>query len=106
MVGKKCFYKVILRGSETSVQVDDQGALCSSKGGEVNIAINMEYRQVSYPINILQREKNFDDKNCSTNKNFEAQYFHLLTYMGVFDLVFVSSVLPQLPADCNKWGLL
>ena len=39
------------------MQVDDQGALCSSKGGEVNIAINMEYRKVSYPINILQREK-------------------------------------------------
>ena len=31
---------------------------------------------------------------------------YLLTYMGVFDLAFVSSVLPQLPADCNKWGLL
>ena len=31
---------------------------------------------------------------------------YLLTYMGVFDLAFVSCVLPQLPADCNKWGLL
>ena len=30
----------------------------------------------------------------------------LLTYKGVFDLAFVSSVLPHLPADCNKWGLL
>ena len=52
---KNCFYKVIHRGSETSVQVDFQGALCSSKGGEVNIAINMEYRKVSYPINILEK---------------------------------------------------
>ena len=30
---------------------------------------------------------------------------YLLTYMGVFDLAFVSSNLPQLPADCYKWGL-
>ena len=33
-------------------------------------------------------------------------YAYLLTYMGVFDLAFVSSVILQLPADCNKWGLL
>ena len=79
---KNCFYKVIHRGSETSVQVDFQGALCSSKGGEVNIAINMEYRQVSYPINILQREKNFDDKNGSTSKNFKAQNFHICIFQS------------------------
>ena len=45
-----------------------------------------------YPKHISQTPK-------ATPKN-------LLTYMGVFDLAFVSSVLPQLPADCNKWGLL
>ena len=29
---------------------------------------------------------------------------YLLTYMGVFDLAIVSSVLPQLLADCKKMG--
>ena len=35
-----------------------------------------------------------------------SKVIYLLTYMGVFDLTFVSSVYSQLPANCNKWGLL
>ena len=41
--------------------------------------------------------------NCYGQAGF---LFYLLTYMGVFDLAFVSNVLPQLPADCYEWGLL
>ena len=38
---------------------------------------------------------------------FGSVFFrNLQTYMGVFDMAFVSSVFPQLPADCKKWGLL
>ena len=58
----------------------------------------------------LSRNQNFSlhrvEKVWILNEMKKMKSGNLLTYMGVFDLAVVSSVLPQLPADCNKWGLL